>query len=149
MSRSIYMACLFAIPFLMLTTDAAALCVTSPEANLRSGPGTRYKKTWMVYQFMPLQRIGRKGVWYKVKDVDGDRYWVHKSLVSAAIRCAVIRASTANVRTGPGTHHAQTKWSPVGSYYSMKIIGNTGRWLKVRDEVGNSGWVAKSLVWQQ
>ncbi|PKO94390.1 MAG: hypothetical protein CVU16_03105 [Betaproteobacteria bacterium HGW-Betaproteobacteria-10] len=149
MTRSIYIACLFAIPLLMLSNDAAALCVTSSEANLRSGPGTRYKKTWRVYQFMPLQRIGRKGSWYQVKDVDGDRHWVHKSLVSATTHCAVVKAKSANVRTGPGTHHAQTTWSPVGSYYSVKIIGDTGRWLKVRDEVGNSGWVAKSLVWRQ
>jgi SH3-like domain-containing protein len=149
MTRPCHFASLLIIPLLMLAGDAAALCVTSSQANLRSGPGTRYQKTWEVYKFMPLQQIARKGSWYRVKDVDGDRHWIHKSLVSKRIKCAVVKGARANVRTGPGTKYQKAHWSPAETYYSFKTVGTSGRWLKVVDEVGNSGWIANSLVWRR
>lgn len=149
MIRSSLFACLLAAPLLVASSNASALCVTATQANLRAGPGTKYQKTWEVYQYMPLQRIGRKGAWYQVKDVDGDRHWVHKNLVSASLHCAVVKKPTANVRSGPGTRYPQRNWSPVEHYYSFKTIGNKGRWLKVKDEVGDTGWIAKSLLWRQ
>ncbi len=133
----------------LVVADAAALCVTSTEANLRSGPGTKYTKSWEVYRYMPLQKIERRGNWYRVRDIDGERHWIHKSLVGSGMRCAAVKAPKANIRTGPGTNYRQAAWGPVIRYYSFAIIGGKGRWVKIRDEIGNSGWVAKSLLWEQ
>ncbi|MFY9328464.1 MAG: SH3 domain-containing protein [Georgfuchsia sp.] len=139
------MACLA----LLLVGKASALCVSAPEANLRNGPGTKYEKNWTVYKYMPLKRLARKGSWYQVRDVDGDKHWIHKNLVKANMHCAVVKASKANVRRGPGTRYRQVSWSPVERYYSFKVIKTKARWVKVKDEVSDSGWVAKSLLWIQ
>lgn len=130
-----------------MTTNASALCVSSAEAHLREGPGKNYRKSWTVYQYMPLQQIGSKGRWLKVKDVDGERHWIHNSQVSRKIRCATIKTSTANVRTGAGTQFPRASWSPLERYYSLKVLSSNGRWTKVSDEVGNKGWIANSLLW--
>ena len=149
MTKSIYSACLLLYSLALVSGNADALCVTVSEANLRSGPGTNYDKTWEVYKYMPLRKVGQKGDWYKVKDVDGDSHWIYKKLVSASVHCAVVRKSTANVRTGPGTNYPKVNWSPVEHYYSFRRIGSKGDWIKVKDEAGDTGWVAKSLLWLQ
>jgi SH3-like domain-containing protein len=147
MTKSTTLTWMLGASLLSAAGGASALCVTSAQANLRGGPGTAHPKTWEVYQYMPLKEIGRRGNWYHVKDVDGDRHWVHKSLVSRRVHCAVVKANRANVRTGPGTGYRASDWSPIGTYYSVKAIKHAGQWVKVEDEVGNTGWIAKSLLW--
>lgn len=134
---------------LALPGTATALCVKATEANLRAGPGTNYQKTWEVLQYMPLKKIGQQGKWYQVEDVDGDRHWIYSSLVSDAMRCAVVRVKEANVRTGPGTRYAQSELSPVEKYYSFKVLQTKGAWVKVQDEVFDGEWIAKKLLWIQ
>jgi SH3-like domain-containing protein len=126
---------------------ASALCVKVEKANLRQGPGTRFEKSWQVYEYMPLKKIGRRGDWYKVADVDGDTHWVHRKLVTDSMHCAVVKVDSANVRSGPGTGYAKSPLSPVGRYYSFKVIGRKGAWVKVRDELFAQGWMARKLLW--
>lgn len=126
---------------------ASPLCVKASEANLRQGPGTQYEKSWKVYQYMPLDKIGQRGKWYKVRDLDGDSHWIYNGLVSKSLRCAVVKATEANVRRGPGTGYAKSELSPVEKYYSFKVIATEGRWVRVEDEIVNEGWIARSLLW--
>ncbi len=149
MTRTIRLASILSFLLLGIAGHAHALCVSSPQANLRQGPGTHYAKTWEVYQYMPLKKIGQRGKWLHVRDLDGDRHWVHKRLISKKLHCAVVKGARANVRTGPGTRYRQAAWSPIDAYYSFRIIDRSGRWVKVRDEVGNTGWITRSLLWEQ
>lgn len=132
---------------LITSNQAAAWCIQVPEANLRQGPGTNFEKSWEVFKYMPLRKIGQKGSWYRMKDVDGDEHWVYSKLVTNGIRCAVVQVETANVRTGPGTNYESSPLSPVEKYYSFKVIKTQGDWVKVEDEVFNEGWVYKPLLW--
>lgn len=134
---------------LLAPAAASALCVSVPEANLRHGPGVHYDKSWEVLKYMPFKKIGQKGGWYKVKDVDGDVHWILGRLTTNAIRCAVVKVDKANVRTGPGTGYANSPLSPVEKYYSFKVVDTKGGWVKVQDEVFNNAWVAKTLLWTQ
>lgn len=143
---------LFVLTALALTAlegEARALCVSAPEANLRQGPGTNYEKLWEVFKYMPLRQIGRKGVWYRVKDVDGDIYWVYSPLVTKKYKCAVVKGEKANVRTGPGTNYKETPISPAMKYYSFKVLKIKGMWVNVMDEYGDKGWIYKPLLWLQ
>ena len=131
-----------------LTQEASALCVNVPEANLRSGPGTKYEKTWMVYKYMPFKRIKRQGSWIKVQDVDGDRHWIYKKLVTSRIRCAVVKTKKANIRSGPGTQYSKSS-EPAVKYDSFKVLKKKSSWVKVVDEFGISGWIFRKLLWIQ
>lgn len=134
---------------LLIPGTASALCVKTDEANLRKGPGTNYEKSWEVYKYMPFKKIGQKGNWYNVEDVDGDKHWIYSRLVTNSMRCAVVKVDEANVRSGPGTNHAETDWSPVEKYYSLKVTSSKGGWAKVQDELSNDGWISKKLLWIQ
>lgn len=132
---------------LFIPGAASALCVKVPEANLRQGPGIEHEKSWEVFQYMPFKKIGQQEKWFQVEDVDGDTHWIYGGLVTDDLQCAVVKVDKANVRNGPGTHFAKSPLSPVDKYYSFKIIESKDDWVKVRDEVFNDGWVAKSLLW--
>ncbi|PIR00923.1 MAG: hypothetical protein COV66_03605 [Nitrospinae bacterium CG11_big_fil_rev_8_21_14_0_20_45_15] len=146
----------FAIAMFVLTlfqwsleTNANAICVDNYRANLRKGPGVQYQKLWEVYKYMPFKMLRRKGDWLHVQDMDGDRYWIHKKLISSAYKCAVIKKDDTNMREGPGTTYPVTSWSPVKKFFSFKILDTKGDWAYTVDETGDKAWVHLSLIWIQ
>ncbi len=124
--------------------SAQDLCVNVAHANLRAGPSTDEGITWIVNQYMPLNQVERKGNWYQVMDVDGDRHWIFHTLVNSQIECVIIKAERANVHKGPGTDYA--KWFTVERYTTFKKIGEEGMWIKVEYE-GKVMWILSNLVW--
>lgn len=150
MVRKIFLVILTTV-FITLSFNSSsfALCVSAPEANLRSGPGTKHEKLWEVFKYMPLKRLSKKGLWYKVSDVDGDTYWVYSNLITSKYQCAVVKEEKANVRSGPGTHYKKTSTSPALKYYSFKVLKIKGKWVHVQDEYGDKGWIYRQLLWIQ
>jgi len=134
---------------LLFSNYSHALCVNVSEANLRSGPGTKFEKTWEVFKYMPFNKISQKGGWYKVKDIDGDVHWVYTKLVTSKFKCAVVKVDKANVRSGPGEKYNKNSMSPALKYDSFKIIKTQKPWVKVVDEFGDSGWIFRKLLWIQ
>jgi len=134
---------------LFFSYNSHALCVNVPEANLRSGPGTKFEKTWEVFKYMPFNKLSKKANWYKIKDVDGDVHWVYTKLVTSKFKCAVVKVDKANVRSGPGEKYSKTSMSPALKYDSFKVIKIQPPWAKVVDEFGDSGWIFRKLLWIQ
>ncbi len=126
-----------------------ALCVNVPEANLRSGPGTKFEKTWEVFKYMPFHKLTLQGNWYKIKDVDGDMHWIYKKLVTDKFQCAVVKVDKANVRSGPGIAYSKNSLSPALKYDSFKVIQIKSSWVKIIDEFGDTGWIFRKLLWVQ
>jgi SH3-like domain-containing protein len=124
-----------------------ALCVNVSDANLRSGPGTKYNKTWEVFKYMPFKRLSKKGNWYKVKDVDGDIHWIYRKLITSKFKCAVVKVEKANIRKGPGTNYSKNALSPSLKYDSFKVLQIKSSWVKVIDEFGDKGWISRKLLW--
>ena len=144
----IYSALIFCFILLItMHTYSYAVCVKVSEANLRSGPGTTYEKTWEVFKYMPFKKLSSKGNWYNVEDVDSDKHWIYKKLTTDKFDCAVTKVDTANIRSGPGEQYKKTSFSPSLKYDSFKVIQRKGKWVKVRDEFGDEGWIFRTLVW--
>ncbi len=129
--------------------NAEALCISNKKANLRQGPGTHFEKLWQVFKYMPFKELNIKGDWFRVKDLDGDIYWVHRKLVTKKYKCAVVKDNKTNLRKGPGTKFDLIAWSPVDKYFSLKVLQIKGKWVRVEDGVGDKGWVSRSLIWIQ
>ncbi len=138
-----------AVLILIFPTLTWALCVKVSSANLRAGPGVQYEKTWEASRDMPLQRLGRKGNWYKVRDVDGDVHWIHKKMVTNAHMCAAVKAREANLREGPGTTFAKASLFPAIKYTTFRYVRRKGTWTKVKDRIAGVLWIFSSLVWVQ
>jgi SH3-like domain-containing protein len=53
------------------------------EANMRTGPGTRYPIEWVLrHENTPLEIIAEYDVWRRVRDWEGAEGWIHKSALS-------------------------------------------------------------------
>ena len=62
--------------------DKIPTVITCKETcNIRSGPGTRFDIAFTVGLGIPFRVIERKGNRIHVEHSDGDKGWIHKSLV--------------------------------------------------------------------
>lgn len=60
-------------------------------------------------------------------------------------RFASLKASEANVRTGPGERYP-IRWTYVQAGLPVEIIAEWEPWRKIRDWEGQEGWVHKALL---
>jgi SH3-like domain-containing protein len=84
-----------------------------------------------------------------VQDVDGDRHWVYRNLVTDGMSCALVKVQQTNVRTGPGTNYEASPLSAVGKYCFCRFMEIRGDWVRVERAASNEGWVYKRLPWTQ
>ena len=63
------------------TAFAERLSVSSDTANIRSGPSTKNKILFSVDKGIPFKILNRKGRWIEIQHADGDKGWIHASLV--------------------------------------------------------------------
>lgn len=129
--------------------ELRALCVSNEFANLRSSASVSSEKTWVVYRYMPLQKVNKKQGWYEVKDLDSKTHWIREDLVTSAFKCAVIKNEFAYLRTGPGTRFAKTKAEKGLKYLSFRVVKEQGDWVQVEDQQGDLAWIHRPLVWVQ
>jgi SH3-like domain-containing protein len=126
------------------TANAERLAVSAPVANIRSGPGTRHNVLWKVERYFPLLVIEKSGAWYHFQDFEGDKGWVHESLV-AKIPAVITRNDACNIRSGPGTSH--NILFSVEKGIPFKVLKREGSWIHIEHADGDKGWIHKSLVW--
>ena len=64
-----------------LVDDKPTVITIKEACNIRSGPGTNHDIVFTVGKGIPFLVIGRQKNWIQVKHADGDKGWIHKSLV--------------------------------------------------------------------
>jgi SH3-like domain-containing protein len=132
---------------IMLLAGAASaerLAVSAPVANIRSGPGTNHNVLWKVEKYFPLLVIEKSGQWYYFEDFEGDKGWVHQSLVSK-ISAVITKNDACNIRSGPGTSNKIIFTVEKGIPFS--VLKREGSWIYIEHADGDKGWIHKSLVW--
>ena len=63
---------------------------------------------------------------------------------AAAAERLSVKASKANIRSGPGTKY-EVIWQ-VGMYYPVQIIKKSGHWYQFTDYEGDAGWIIDKLL---
>lgn len=126
------------------TASAERLAVSAPVANIRSGPGTSHTVLWKVEKYFPLRVIEKSGEWYHFEDFEGDKGWVHQSLVSK-ISAVVTKNDECNIRSGPGTDNKIIFTVEKG--IPFKVLKRKGSWIHIEHADGDKGWIHKSLIW--
>lgn len=58
-----------------------SIITTKEKCNIRSGPGSKFKISFTVEKGIPFKILKRKGSWIHIQHADGDKGWIHKSLV--------------------------------------------------------------------
>ncbi|MFQ5904054.1 MAG: SH3 domain-containing protein [Candidatus Binatia bacterium] len=64
-----------------LTSKVPAVVVKVRRANVRSGPGTRYRVRFLAERGSAFRLIKKTGNWIHVKHADGDDGWIYQRLV--------------------------------------------------------------------
>jgi SH3-like domain-containing protein len=123
---------------------AQRLTVGASIANIRSGPGTKHEVLWQVERYYPIDVIEKSGNWYLFKDFEGDKGWIHQSLVRS-IPSVITSKDKCNVRSGPGIKFE--KLFTVDKGIPFKVVKEKGNWIHIRHADGDTGWIHKSLVW--
>jgi uncharacterized protein YgiM (DUF1202 family) len=76
--------CIALICFFYLTTQSLAETVTviSRRANLRSGPGTKYKLVERLKKGESLDVLEKRGDWVRIRRKGGLNGWIYRSLLN-------------------------------------------------------------------
>ena len=64
-----------------LVGNVTAVITNRDQCNIRSGPGTSKKILFTVEKGIPFKVIKRKNRWLHIEHADGDKGWIHDSLV--------------------------------------------------------------------
>lgn len=134
---------------LMLATVSSAwardmVSAARDGTMLRAGPGTKHEARWSVDRGYPLEVLRRRGGWLQVRDFEGDRSWVARSVTNRQ-RHVVSTAGRLNIRA---TASLKARIVAVAEYGEvLRVTGSQGDWLKVRSSRGRVGWVSKKLTW--
>jgi len=123
---------------------AQRLSVKANIANIRSGPNTDDAVIWQVERYHPLMVIQKQGSWYLFEDFEGDRGWIHNSLLDD-VRSVIVIKDHCNVRSGPGTENGIR--FTVDKGVPFKVLEEKGDWLHVVHADGDQGWIYRSLIW--
>jgi SH3-like domain-containing protein len=66
---------------LSLVQKIPSLITIQEACDIRSGPGTSFPTLYTVGKGIPFKILEQKGNWYLIQHADGDKGWIHKSLV--------------------------------------------------------------------
>lgn len=136
---------LFFASFLPASTVWGA-CADVKSANLRSGPGTKYRRTGKISHNDPLQVLKEKNGWSRVKNFRGKIHWVRNDLISSEFKCGIVTKRGVNLRSGPGTNYQ--KLARAKLHMKFRVKQEQKDWISGNDGYGEF-WVHKDLVWVQ
>lgn len=131
-----------------LCAAAQALTMVSvdrPTINMRAGAGTQQPVEWSLAKGYPLEVLGRKSGWLRVRDFEGDTGWVLGRLTGRKPHM-VVKVPVANLRSAPGTSHPVLDRAEYGEV--LRTLDRREGWVRVRRvDGGPTGWVARRLLW--
>ena len=114
------------------------------RANLRVGPGRRYPIEWVYTRpGLPLLVIANFDQWRWVRDHEGTKGWMHKSLLSTH-RTVVFLDGVQTMRERPLNGSPAVLRAEAGVIADLR--GCEDGWCKIA-LAGEEGWVRESALW--
>jgi SH3-like domain-containing protein len=116
----------------------------SAEANMRTGPGTRYPVEWVfVRKDIPVEITAEFDTWRRIRDWEGTEGWVHQSMLSGK-RSAVVLGEVRSLRRSPSPGASVVARAEAGVIGKLKRC--QGEWCEL-DLAGYDGWLRRSDFW--
>lgn len=126
--------------------------IKSSEANIRTGPSTRYPILWVYVNVgEPVEIIAEFEQWRKIRDRLGDVGWIHKSMLSG-VRNAIVKTDKKrkfqDLRLAPHAASnviAKIEANSVGSVKKCKKNWCQLSFIHEGDRV--EGWLLREKIW--
>ena len=114
------------------------------RANLRVGPGRRYPIEWVYTRpGLPLLVIAHFDQWRWVRDHEGTKGWMHKSLLSTR-RTVVVMNGVQTMRERPLSGSPAVLRAEAGVI--ADLLGCEEGWCQIA-LAGEEGWMPESGLW--
>lgn len=118
--------------------------LASNEVNLRVGPGVRYPiKLVFKKEGLPVEIIKEFDVWRQIRSFDGEKGWVHQSLLSGK-RGVIIKGAEETIYKDPGYNAKPVVKLEQGVIAALGGCHMDWCQLKV---AGYKGWIEKQNIW--
>lgn len=115
------------------------------EANIRTGPGTRYPIQWKYLRDgIPLEIIEEFDHWRKIRDPDGASGWVHQTMLSGE-RMAVVLGKTPHILRKDAEEEARGVIK-VEPGVVARLLACTPQWCRIQ-VAARKGWLKKVYLW--
>jgi SH3-like domain-containing protein len=116
----------------------------SDEVNLRTGPGTRYPKSWVFHRAgLPVLITAEHDYWRKVRDIDGAEGWVHRSLLSGRRGALIVGNQVATLRASPDAGARPVLRAEPGVVASLRACAVA--WCELEID-GRRGWLPRDAI---
>lgn len=117
----------------------------SDEANIRTGPGTRYPILWVYRRTgMPVEIIEEFDMWRKIRDAEGTVGWLHATMLDGKRNAIVKGKKPQIIRIDHDTgSKGLLKVEPT---VIVRIAECSKDWCKIQIS-GRKGWIEKTYLW--
>ena len=117
----------------------------SNEVNLRVGPSKNYpKELQYIRKNLPVEIIEEYELWRKITDIDGNKGWLHKSLIKAERYAIVITEK--NNKAFVFNNPKGKKIGEIGVNNIVKLNSCLKEWCLI-NSTNKKGWVSKQNLW--
>ncbi len=148
LARLFVLGCILAAPALAANTSGLPIprwvSLKTAEANVRTGPGTRYPIQWVYRrEGMPVEVIEEFDIWRKIRDAEGTTGWVHKTMLDGKRNAVIHSKDDAILRAEP-----VAKARPllkIEPQVIAKLIECEKDWCRIQVS-GRKGWVEKKYL---
>lgn len=135
--------------FFMMPVSALALDFRSvgiPKAVLYDAPSASATKSFIVYQFYPVEVIVKLPQWNKVRDSEGGVFWIEANALSSE-RTVLVKADVAYVYASPEANSKVI--ASVEKQVVLLLADPTIKngFVKVQSTQGLSGYMPLSTLW--
>lgn len=140
-----------AIPSLAFSLFALALfaadfrTIAEPGTIAYDAPSHKATRVFVTSGDYPVEVVVSVENWAKVRDKDGDLFWVEKKALSEH-RMVVVTAPMADVRAAPGEQAAVAFQAGKGVVLELAEVAAPG-WVRVRHRDGQTGFVRLKDIW--
>jgi SH3-like domain-containing protein len=119
----------------------------SDEANMRTGPGTRYPIEWVYrHKGLPVEIVAEYDIWRRVRDPDGVEGWFHKTELTGK-RSATVTGAAGTVRELRDSRDDQSAiLAHLQPGAEGQLISCQADWCKLKFD-GIKGYLHKSDFW--
>lgn len=146
---------MFRLPRILIATiaftsalTAHAVCVSTYEANLREGPGPKFKISWTVPKYTPLVALKKQGGWIEVEDQDGQKHWLYAQNATDKYSCLSVKVPVAKLREQASGKSGLADVRQVDKYTAFKRIDRIEEWYQVEASWGGQYWIHESNIWR-
>lgn len=117
----------------------------SDEIFVRTGPGIKYPVKWVFNRKgLPVEITLEYDHWRKIKDVEGQEGWLHKTLLSGKRTALISAESQTTMYQKPDINSAPAAYLEPNVVVKIKECGI--EWCKI-DASGYKGWLQKQNLW--